>query len=945
MKTDRQAVATRTTSRLFRGASLKALGWALTPALVGTMAHAQTTPAAAPAARSDSAVEEVVVTGIRASIEAAIHEKRISSSIVEVINAEDIGKLPDISIADAIANLPGVTAQRVNGRDQLITVRGFGQDYSTGLMNGRELTTTSNSRGLEYDQYPAELISSVVVSKTSDATLIGQGLVATVGLNTLRPLAQAGQIFALQARGEFDGHKLNNPDSANEGYRFSALYSNKFANDTLGVMIGGALESTPTQTDHFNSWGYPTVGGEGPFANDYVIGGAKSYGESDVLNRGAVVGTIEWEPNETFHTVFDAFYSQSVEKIHLRGVEIPMAWGGGAVTTPLTAANGIVDSATFSNIYPVQRNDFNQENSHTLNLGWNTKYRVTDKIEATLDLSWSRSHKEQYLLESYSGTGYNQNGLADTLNVTRNSNGTYNIAQTDQFANLNEIFLTDPNGWGGNNINGGPLVQAGYINKPYFEDDLKAARFDLKGDVGKWGIKDWHFGANYSERTKTSDFTADFLRLPNGATTLPIPAAALIGSGMGSPIGFEGVSPTLVLNQAYLVNNVYQVVPDIRPVTLTDDYSVREKVLVLFGQGDIDGSLKSIPITGNFGVQAVYTDQFSNGVSATVLANNAGVGEGDVTGGAKYWRVLPSLNLKADIAPGWDVRIAASRSMARARLDQEEATTSVNYNIAYAANSSPQAIAAGQTFFSASGGNPNLRPFMSDNFDLTIERYFGNSGVISLQTWFKHLTDFVDPNYAYVQNFSAFLSETNGIVPATTYGLVSGPANKGSGDSAGVEIAATIPFKMFTSVLDGFGVQAAGSYTSAWLKEPNSYTDPTLVNLQIEGLSRWVFNGSLYYEKYGFQARAKLNYRSSFLGEESGLSASRIFQNVAGEMLVDLELGYTIQSGPAKNLSILLQAKNITNEPFIDYQGSDPRLVLDHDTYGPTYLVNMSYKF
>ena len=145
-------------------------------------AQAQSTPAA------DAPIATVTVSGIRRGIEDAISVKKDSTSIVEAISAEDIGKLPDVSIAESIARLPGLAAQRVAGRAQSISVRGLSPDFSTTLLNGREQVSTGDNRSVEFDQYPSELLSGVTIYKTPDAGLIGQGLSGTLDLQTVRPL-------------------------------------------------------------------------------------------------------------------------------------------------------------------------------------------------------------------------------------------------------------------------------------------------------------------------------------------------------------------------------------------------------------------------------------------------------------------------------------------------------------------------------------------------------------------------------------------------------------------------------------------------------------------------------------------------------------------------------------------------------------------------------------
>ena len=162
-------------------------------------------PHAADAA-GDEAVETVVVTGIRHGIEDAIALKRDSSSIVEAISAEDIGKLPDTSIAESISRLPGLTSQRAEGRASAISLRGTDPGFTTALLNGREQVSTGDNRSIEFDQYPSELLSAVVVYKTPDAQLVGQGLAGTIDLRTMRPLDYGKRAMAFNIRGERNSH-------------------------------------------------------------------------------------------------------------------------------------------------------------------------------------------------------------------------------------------------------------------------------------------------------------------------------------------------------------------------------------------------------------------------------------------------------------------------------------------------------------------------------------------------------------------------------------------------------------------------------------------------------------------------------------------------------------------------------------------------------------------
>jgi len=162
-------------------------------------------------------LEEITVTGIRAGIESAIAAKRENTSIVEAVTAEDIGKLPDTSIAESIARLPGLTSQRAEGRASAISLRGTDPGFTTALLNGREVVSTGDNRSVEFDQYPSELLSSVVVYKTPDSQLVGQGLAGTIDLRTVRPLDYGRQAFVFNIRGEMNDNSDLGADSDDMG--------------------------------------------------------------------------------------------------------------------------------------------------------------------------------------------------------------------------------------------------------------------------------------------------------------------------------------------------------------------------------------------------------------------------------------------------------------------------------------------------------------------------------------------------------------------------------------------------------------------------------------------------------------------------------------------------------------------------------------------------------
>ncbi|USI75005.1 TonB-dependent receptor [Sphingomonas morindae] len=886
---------------------------------------------------------DIVVTGIRASLASAARIKRNSTLIVDSISAEDIGKLPDVSIADSLARLPGVAAQRVEGRDQNLSIRGLGPDFSTTLLNGREQVTVGDNRGVEFDQYPSEFFQNVNVYKTADASLIAPGIAGTVDLRMLRPLAQSKRVLVVSARGEMNQLKALNPDSSRYGYRASATYVDKFAGDTLGVALGASLTRTPTQNERYNSWGYPTDA-----AGDLILGGAKPYVESATLNRYGVVGTLEWQPSDRFHSTFDALYSHFTDTRRLRGIEFPLAYSNPTLVSA-TASNGIVDQATFTNVYGVQRNDYQKRRANSFSLGWNNQFSFTDTLHLNVDASWSHAKRTDYLLESYTGTGFAKSGIPDTLTITRQNNGIYNIATTLNYADPTLFRSTDPQGWGFA-ADQGAIVQAGYYNRPSFKDDLKALRGTLTGDIQGSVLKSWEIGGNYSRREKTNDFTSYFLCPQGGGatcavrdqtpTSAAIPASALLKNTVS--LGYLGIPQMLTYDPTDLVGSFYKQARNLNPGEFGRRFTITENVWTGYAKLNIDGEVGGKAVKGSLGVQAVHTQQSSTGVQAGLDPVTAGLTLATIQGKHSYWNVMPSASFSVELLEATYVKLGASQTMVRPRMDQEKITQTFSINTSNVGRGNPALFPV----FSATGGNLNLEPYQSTNIDVSLEKYFPGGGYVALSGYFKKLSDYVDPNNSLAFDYSRFVSllpaaQQALLAPGEEIGFATAPANTGKGYLQGLEGTVSLPFKMLSHYLDGFGVFATGTITDSAIR----YSSNPTVNLTVPGLSKYVYSLTAFYEKNGFQARLNYRYRSKFLAEIQGLSADPTQVQAKAEAILDAQIGYDFREGPLKGLSVLLQGKNLTDRPFVTYYNNDPRQIRDYQRYGRDFFVGVTYKF
>ncbi|KPF78635.1 TonB-dependent receptor [Brevundimonas sp. AAP58] len=922
---------TNTRARLLSGG---AIGVLAALAFAGA-AHAQT----APQDEDATEVDEIIVTGIRAAIQSSIAAKARNTSIVEVITAEDIGKLPDVSIAESLARLPGLTVQRLDGRGQLISVRGLGPDYTTALLNGREQVTTGDNRGVEFDQYPSELLSGVTVYKTPDAQLIGQGLGGTVDLQTVRPLAFGRQALAANVRYELNDIGALNAGSTDEGVRYSVSYIDQFLDGTLGIALGYAHIESPYQSERFNAWGYPNASN-----GAFVIGGTKPYVMSSELERDGFMGTLEFRPNDRFHTTVDAFYSEFQNTQILRGIEFPLAWGGssgacgtpqvqtptcrpGPVLTINTTEDGFVTAGSFSNVKGVLRNDVNTRDSEILSVGWNTVFNATDNWSFMADLNMSRVERTDVVLETYAGTGRDVAGALDTLGFTINDDGVPRFTSQLNYADPNLIRLTSPQGWGGDIIPGG---QDGYLNNPSIEDEINAVRLETRYDFGdETPFSRLTVGVNISEREKTFVNDQFFLGIPGGGSPM-VPTAFLLPATQLTYLGLGGV---LSYDALGLVNSgFYNLVRNPNADVLSGNWSVTERVDTGYVQLGIDHMLGSMPLLGNIGVQYVRTDQSSNGFAAS--GTGASTASVPVSGGAEYDEILPAVNLILEMQPDFFARFALARTLARSRMDDMRASRNFGFNNTF---NIPGATPDVNSPWSGGGGNPDLRPTTANVVDLSFEKYFADRrGYVSLAGFYKDLETFVF-NRNQIFDFTGY--PTGGIVPVINQGVVSAPDNGQGGYISGVEFAVSTPFDIFHPSLEGFGAQLSISQTSSEIK-PDGQNATAL-----PGLSETVANLTVYYENNGWQLRASNRYRSDFLGEVAGFGNGRTLRSVAAENIVDAQIGYEFQSGILEGASVLFQVNNLTDEPFKTFQNGDERQTIDFQQYGRTFLFGINYRY
>ncbi len=926
----------RTSSVLLRATPVAAAVAAVLA--TGGVAHAQ--QAAAPAAASEPATV-ITVTGIRRGIESAISVKKNADQIVEAISAEDLGKLPDTSIAESISRLPGVAAQRTAGRASQIAVRGFAPDFSTNLLNGREQASTGDSRSVEFDQYPSELVAGVRVIKSPDGALVGQGLSATIDLQTARPLDYAKREVSLAYR----KNKLNvgGGGAEGDGDRFSILYVDQFLDRKLGIALGFArLDETGGVTSRFDNWGSGTARLNADPANPELsvpYNGFGIFADQENRLRDGVAATIQIKPSKDFSSTLDIFHSTFDKVKTTTGFQAPLndSWLGGGfnydragVLTEATVSGTSVTAGAFNNVRAVVRNDSESTKDENTSIGWNTQMKLGG-FTATADLSHSKAERRGGIIETTAGTAQATLGTAqlDTVRFTNNGVFTPGINYTDRSI----IRLTDVQGWGG----GTAQPQAGYSKLPRVEDEINAVRLALKTDLS-WGpLVSLEGGVHASSREKERSFTEGRLVLlgdTTGLASAPVPGSATTAIAM--PGG--GSINVASFDSSDSVGSIYRVERKLNPDIFNKDWRVEEKVNTFYAKSDLDAEWFGLPVRGNVGLQIVQTDQSSTAfnVDRAQCVNDATCPANTNTDGATYTDVLPSLNLNWDFGNAGILRLGLSRVMARPKVDDMRASFTFNLNTT-------------DNILDGNGGNSKLKPFRGNAFDVAYEKYFGTKAYVSVAGFYKDLSSYIvnitNPNFDY----TPFLTPSTvlPVRPNPQIGKFTQPVNGKGGRVSGVELAVNFPLDMVSSWLNGFGVFASYSNTSSSLKLPTSGLAVDSVATQtipLPGLSRKVINYAVYYERFGFSARVAVRDRSDFVGEVADFTGDRRLTYIKGEAIMDAQIGYEFQSGFLKGLSIRGEVSNAGNEPYIRYRDT-PLNEVENKKDGKFYQVGLNYKF
>jgi iron complex outermembrane recepter protein len=888
--------------------------------------------AEAAAAPDDNALQEVVVTGIRQSVEQSIDAKRRSVEITEVVTAEDIGKLADKNVADSLARLPGITTSAAGANEggfdenDRVSMRGTNPSLTQTLINGHNVAAgdwfvldqvQTVGRSVSYTLLPSEIVSKVVVEKSSSASLVEGGVAGSVDIITRKPLDFTKE-FTLEAS---VGAVYADLPAKTDG-QYSALANFKNDANNFGILVQLFSETRDLRRDGVEILGYDTIAPGSPIALAHpdLSGvqypteiGAAFFTQRRERNGG--MADIEFKPTDDVSLDLSAFSSKLTASNYNRNYLLWsthfVASGAGQAPDPgyvvqnntLTSANFSPVAGTFYGVYDqISRPDeVATANFVNLDTTWNVNGALS--FLAQVGYSWGDGKTPtQDVSETQpglgSGAGYQLNGMGSAPNF-----------------NLGNTVNTTPTP-GGVPVTFGWIFGAEDID---VRDTEKWAKIDgdYKIDDGAW--KDLKFGVRYQAHDRTS---------PTGVAQGPL------APGMNPanyPQGFQnypsnfdtfgGNIPTGIWYWTPAQLAAYNNPTNVNRDPVTREYyqylfAVYEKDTAAFVQADFSGDNWA----ANVGVRFVHTqeqafsytqvDPTTPGAVLTSAFGPFGALEGD----HDYNDVLPSANLKLDLTKDLVARFAAAETMTRPDYSALAGFTNLT---------PPGAVGE---IGSGSGGNPDLKPIRSTNLDAGLEWYFAKRSLLSATAFYMDLRNYVSYG-SEIKTYTTFSSQfPNGAqVP---YNLTV-PINA-QGRVEGMEVAYQ------QAITDNFGF--AGNYTYADGKQ-TSNVQPTLTggpgDDRLVGTSKDTYNVSGYFENKMFNAQVGYTYRSAFY---SGLDRSTAFtQDNIGTL--SASLGYTMN----EHFSIKLDGLNLNN-PTLKYYALNTTQPRAFYRNGSQYYLNFFFK-
>lgn len=885
-------------------------------------------------------LEEIVVTGIRAGLRSSLELKKDSIQVVDAISAEDVGDFPDKNIGEALQRVTGVQITRQDGEGRGISIRGADPALNRVEINGVTALslTVGGGRDVDFRDIPVEFLSRVEVLKSSTPDMTEGGVGGTVRVFTRRPFDTAEPYFAGSAQMVYS-------DLADEyDPKIALMASSTFFDNKLGVLLAANWEERHLDSHNARTTGWQT---RAPAANTTLPAGRDSDingdGRRDWIpdipryiidrretTRPAFNGIIEWRPNDDIQMFVEGTYARGKEEVS-------------SMLLQLSGLSGVID-------YANSRVGADNTASHI---------ELTSTSAFPIDLAYRNINgsleREQYTTAA---------GLKWTFadNFTFDSQITYASAdvQNDEKNSTATIFgvpraVVDysnseraPNlSFPGLDLTSGQLVNqlAAVFNPRTNTQEETGGRFSLEyNPESSWltSVKtgferrDVTMDSILFQRTVTISSrppaTGQTVPQPGNSganTTIGVAQSTIQGIidansglndvaffrtgdlGFGGGVGYWNDNGDATYNATIAAAGIpvdpYAANANPRRngtfQAYLDTWSVEEQTNAAFVQGSFKFD-SAVPVSGTVGVRYVDTETLSEGYNQIVTPTDTLFPRGSRAGGYSKW--LPSLNLRLDLTDTLVGRMTAGKVLARPNPNQLALRRSTD-----------------TVGLSGTRGNPGLKPFEADQYDLGVEWYFTADSYASMTLFRKEISSFITsvPTAENIEGLTYTISNfVNGTDKVTINGV-----------EAGLQLA----FDFLPQPFNGFGMLLNGTYQDdKGYKEKNRLTGASLT---FPGLSNLSYNASLYYENDRFSARASYNWREEWLIVALGRGSYPEFNEDYGTL--DASFGFNFTS----RLSFFLEAVNLLDEQRVENNNQYRRI--GNETFGKRFFAGMRGKF
>ncbi|WP_420143353.1 TonB-dependent receptor [Sphingobium sp.] len=791
----------------------------------------QAQDAATTAAPQGDEPADIVVTGVRASLASAQRIKQNSVQIVDSIVAQDIGKLPDNTVSDALQRVTGVQVTRAGGESTTVLIRGLPNTAT--LLNGRE-AFTGTARGIALQDIPAELLAGVDVYKTSTPDLVEGGVAGVIDVRLRRPFDFNG----LQIAG--GGRAVYSDQAGKWGYLGSLLVSNRWETSIGEIGIMASASHNRRRYEDNTAFDFVSNPIADPATGNQVgvpdtVGGLYTKGDR---RRTAYNASVQWRPAPNLEFYVDGLYTQYKNRFDTDFfVGLPKA-GNVTSITPNPDYPGLANGVVVENAYTITSNQAYQDKTTTYQINGGVKYETDDNTTLTTEITYNRSRLP------------NRNMIVDTSFNAPKATYNFDNGGTPQI-DIEGVDLTDPSNF---------TLRTLFDNHSIAISRQWAWRGDVEHKFDEGFLSNFKIGARYTNRRVTSQATASIpITAANPVLVSTLPSDFWDLSPNGLVKGKVGIGQFLDANGDYLLDNsdtvrgwFGQAAGD-RPFEPNLAFFNNEKTYAFYAQAGYRFDLGSVPVDGVFGVRVVNT--------VTALAGNG------VSSNQNYLNALPSINARFGLMDNLQLRLAAGKTITRPNF------ADLNPLVTYV----PSGSTGNQGYAgTGGGGNPALTPIKSDAYDITLEYYPSRNSSITAAGFYRKIS-------GYIQTYSQpeeYLGDT---------WLVNRPRNTGSGSLKGVELAYQQFFDFLPGALSGLGAQLNGTYTVGKTQDPINGGDQRIVNV-----SKYSYNVVAIYEKYGVSARLAYNWRSSFVDSynSGGVQASTIVAEPTGQL--DFSASYDV---------------------------------------------------